>query len=300
MGSATYELFLTLTARAATRYPPPPGFDSWNREACQEWFHSYFLPRKGVQTATKLASLAVDDSSFANLAFRAVANALIDWARATTAGRLQKRLRGIFPSAGIVDASRIMAGDEAWTVPGNGEIIYSGDWRELLSAPALRTIGVISSLNPSGPTSQENRDRLSRAAKVLLHEAGGALRARDLATALVTFFELDDPELYVLTDQDHPDGGRDQLEAPGEHLQVIEQADAIWAELSQEERVGFAFLDSSLAAIRVALPRADREFVEKLRTKARTLIDRDANSLAALGIVRARSLDMSPAATRHA
>ena len=300
MGAETYELFVTLTARASTRYPPPPGFGSWGREACQEWLHEYFIPHKGAETATKLSTLAVDDASFAKLAFRALANALVDWARATPAGRMQKRLRGILPSAGVLDASGVMAGDEAWTVRGNAEIAFSGDWRELLSTPALSTVGAISSLNPSGPTSQENRNRLSRAAEVLLTEAGGAMRARDLATALVTFFELDDPELFALTDQDYPEDGRDQLEAPGEHLLIVEQADTIWAELSPDERVAFALLGSSLAAIRVAVPAADREFVEKLRVKAETLIDRGGHSLAVLGIVRARSLDIGPAANLRA
>lgn len=297
MGSATYELFVTLIARAATRYPPPAGFGSWSREACQEWFHDYFLPHKGFETATKLAALATDDTSFANLAFRAVANALIDWARATTAGRLQKRLRGILPSAGVLDASNVMAGEEAWTVPTNGDVAYGGDWRELLSAPALTTVGIIASLNPSGPTSLENRTRLSDAAKILLTEAGGAVRARDLANALVTFFELDDPALYALTDNDYPEEGRDQTEAPGEHLRVIQQADVIWAALSPDEQVGFALIGGSLAAMRAAIPSADGDFLENLRAKAQTLVARDGDSLAVLGIVRARSLDLGSSTT---
>ncbi|WP_251443353.1 hypothetical protein [Microbacterium sp. USTB-Y] len=292
MGPVTYALFIDLIPRAASWYPPPPGYKSWSREASSEWFHSYFLEHKGHATAVKLYALATDDESFENLAFRAIARALIDWARATAPGRLQKRLKGILPADSILDAKAVLAGQDGWTLPALGESIFSGDWRELLAAPGLRMVGVISVLNEGGPTSAHNRRCLSDAAHAILSEAGGAMRARELACALVEHFELGDPDLYLLFDDDLPDSDASLLEEPGERVEAVEQADIIWSALNVDERLVLCLLPAPLATIKVVVPTATATFVSGLEDKLRALVVRDDTAQAVLGIVRARSLDM--------
>lgn len=292
MGPATYALFIELIPRAASWYPPPQGHGSWTQDAARDWLHSYFIEHKGATTAAKLFALATDDKSFADLAYRAIARALIDWARATAAGRLQKRLNGILPGVGIVDAKTVLAGNDGWTLPAFGGAVFTGDWRELLSASGLRTVGTISVLNEGGPTSAHNRQCLSDAAHVILNEAGGAMRARELACALVEHFELDEPNLYLLFDDDLHDSETSTLEAPGERLEAVEQADAIWSALTPDERLVLCLLPAPLATIKVVVPTATRSFVSALEEKLRAIVIRDDTTQAVLGIVRARSMDM--------
>lgn len=295
-GPAMYELFLGLTKETGRRYPPPAGHAKWTLEASREWLHDVFIAKKGPTVATKLALTATDDDSLRRLARKAIQNAFTDDARATASGAMRKRLRGLLTKAGFYDATEVHAGTEAWSLPQFGESIFGGDWADLLRAPALATIDPIEALNTAGPTSRENAEKIVSAARILLETAGGAVRALDLAKGIVTLFELDDPDLYFLRDTDQDANEQDRVEVPGQWLERIQAADQIWAALSPDERVLVAYLDEPAAIHKKLLPaQADvNDLASTLRIKLSAMLSAEPAPPGALGIVIARSADLTP------
>ncbi|ROS48783.1 hypothetical protein EDF21_3235 [Frigoribacterium sp. PhB118] len=303
LGTAGYELFRSLVRKAARRYPPPPGYGSWSDEATREWLQEFFAV-KGPQVVTKLAALAHDEISLANLAYKAVSNALVDDARKTVAGRMAKRLSTLLPPAGIIDATRLRAGDPAWTLPSNGDAVFTGDWETILTAPALTRIGIITELNASGPTSSKNAAVISEAARIILETARGAVRARDLATAIVELFELDDPDAYLQRDDDVPETPSTGIDLPGERIVILHDADLLWSWLTNSERLAFAYLGEPLAVARRALPSHTdlASAMPALVEKVASIVKEHHISESSILIVQARShdaADQTPGRNQH-
>lgn len=310
MGDAMYALLVELVEKSTRMYPPPAGYTTWSKEAAQEWLHEYFIPKKGELVALKFLHTAVDDPTLVLVAKKSVRRALIDWARATTAGNMVGRLETLLPREGFVDAKAIFAGTPAWSLPELGEAIYQGDWTDLLRSPQLKGIPPISQLNRQGTTSRANIDSLVRAARGLLEAAGGAMPARDLATAVVELFELDDPTMYSLRDADYnendqmdepsPDDEQrtDQDEADGiPHIDFVDQeqahddADRIWDALSPAEQRLVGYLDSPPAWKPLLPGRSDAAAVARdLKQKLGSMLRAEPAAPGALGIVLARSV----------
>jgi hypothetical protein len=216
----------------------------------------------------------------------------IDEARATTAGAMKKRLAGMLPQHGFIDAKTIYAGTPSWTLPELGTEIYQGDWQDLLRDPRMKGIPPISQLNRSGPTSRSNVTSIIEGVRALLLAGGGAMRDRDIANAIVTLFELDDPDLYVMrdTDQDILD---QRIKENG--TEVVEAADRIWDALTTEEQRVVGFLDEPAAiCARVVPSYVDPvAFAARLGYKMRTILEADPPPPGALELVSVRSVHLS-------
>jgi hypothetical protein len=274
----TFSLFVWQVPSIAKRYgmPPPGGAKSWTREVCVEWVLEFF-DRKGHEVAVKLFNAATDEASFGRVVRRAIENQLKDEAKATTAGKLRSRMRTLLtPQTDFIDATQLHGGDPAWTLEGLGDEIYSGDWMDLLTAPALKAIEPIKQLNPAGPTSRENSEKLVNAARIILQTAGGAIRDQVLATALVHLFELDAPDLYLIRESDEGTSALPKIPSPEAHVEAIEAADAIIFALSPDEGRALLVIDEPLAEAAAYLPDiADiEEFLAGVKVKIQGLIER--------------------------
>lgn len=310
MGDAMYRLLVKIVRQSTSMYPPPAGYASWTNEAAREWLHGYFFPKKGELVAQKFLNTAVDDATLVMVARKAVRRALTDEARATTAGKMVGRLATLLPREGFVDAKGILAGTPAWSLPELGDAIYHGDWSDLLRSPQLKGIPPISQLNSQGTTSRANIDSLVGAVRGLLTAAGGAMPARDLATAVVELFELDDPTMYSLRDADR-DSDTDMADASPDDEQrsvheevdgvpitelvdrglAYDDADRIWAALTDDEKRLVGYLDTPPLWKPLFRGRADVTSVaSSLRTKLASMLDAEPVASGALDIVLARSV----------
>ena len=264
IGKQTLALLVRSAIRVANRkgFPPPSGHERWTPAAASEWLHDEFFPRKGFELPIRLRAEAADEASLRRLLERSAHRVLQDQAKATPVGLMIERMRTFLPRIdGVVDF-RECYGAEAWTLMSSGDAIFPGDWRDLLSDPALRAVEPLDELNSAGPATQANLRRLVEASEVLLRRAEGALRAADLAHALVELFELDDPAFWPLLDlledreEDEREVGlptRDGLELGALELAHL-AADQLLQELTYEDRLLIVWMDQPLALIRIAIP----------------------------------------------
>jgi hypothetical protein len=314
MGPSTYALLIDLLRASTRSYPPPAGHHSWTREAAADWLQDYFFPTKGERVALKFLTTATDDETLVLVARTAIRRALTDDARATTAGRMVARLETLLPREGFIDARKIYAGTKAWTLPELGDAIYQGDWKDLLRDPRLKGIQPIVSLPTQGTASKANIASIVQAVRGLLLAAGGAMYARDVANAVVTLFELDDPTLYALrdTDQDeHVDDfdGRSPDDEPlteydepddtptgpfADVAQMYEDAERIWNSLTADEQRLIGVLDQPIAIWKTALPgRSDALAVGRaLKAKLRGLLTEAPLAPGALDVLITRSTSL--------
>jgi hypothetical protein len=233
--------------------------------------------KRGHDIAVKLFLSATDETSFTRLVRTSIANELKDQAKATEAGKMRSRMRTLLnKESDFVDATGLYGGDPAWTLAGLEEAIYTGDWEDLLRAPALKTIHPIEHLNTAGPTSRENAAKLVGAARIILEAAGGAVRDQVLATALVKLFELDRASSFLVRDEDVKAAPGKPLDAPDLHAVAAEAADRIIYELSPDEGIAILVLEEPLAIAAAFLPHITDlpTFLSDLKTKMQGLIDR--------------------------
>lgn len=258
LGPATYELLITMTCKVARRYnfPPPSGFEAWNEGTATDWLSEEFFPRKGFELLVRLQLQAVDQASLERQLWTTIHNVLRDVAKKTTEAKLASRLSGILQKdARFLDATKIYAGEKAWTLPALGSEVFTGDWEELLYDPRLKKLPNLETLNTNGPTSSRNVATLSAAALILIDRAAGALEQIVIAKALVRLFDLGDGEQLGLRETD--EGDESKVGVPGELMLQLETADRAWNSLTDHEQLVFGLSDRPLVEIQTVLPWVD-------------------------------------------
>lgn len=297
--AASYAFLRRVVVSVAKRYnfPVRPGHAGWTPAAADEWISDVFWPKKGYEAVVTVQVQATDDSSAEALLRVVVHNLLRDEARATTTGKMLDRLNGLIAKQGDLAAGdACTGGTRSWTMPELGDAVYDGDWRDLLVAPVLRSLPPLGILNPAGPTSAANRDALNTAARLLVEAAGGAVRAADLARAVVQIYELDDPAIDTLEAETE---GRfvttSAAEAPGQRAEHVAAADFVWAQLELPEVLLLPHLDRSPALVKRLVPAVanPRQRLPDLQAKLRDLLKDQPDYDEVFGIVLARAEDFA-------
>lgn len=257
IGRIQYAWFVS-TVQAVARahgFPPPTGHPTWNDDAAVDWVNDLVAGSKGLEFLNRVGLTATDQASYDRLLRKSVKNALIDQAKATPVGKLRARMRTLLAAEPRVqDATHLLAGQNGWTLPENGEAVWAGDWDDLTRAPGLRAIGPIESLNTAGPTPAPQKKSLLDASVLMLADAAGAVLDQGLASALVKVFDLSDaPPLALFTaDGDDPAASAStyraelvaRIEAPGQWLETIDEANLLQLEFSANDldEIGHAVL----------------------------------------------------------
>lgn len=265
IGVKTLGFLVRTTTRVARQrgFPPPSGHTAWDDDAAIEWLNDVFFPRRGFDLPIQLRASLSSPAALATQCAQAIHWTLKDEAKSTQVGLMMERLRSILSRVPGVINARDIVGADAWTLESCGTEVFDGDWHSLPAAPELRQVPPLEALNRSGPTSQLNRERLAQASVAMLRRANGAVRAADLASAIVLFFEIGDPVFWPLLEADE----RDDEQEPPSHIAVTRPgfdagdlewaeaaADGLLAQFSDEEGRLLAYLDQPLAVIQEMFP----------------------------------------------
>lgn len=194
LGPATVGLLIRLVGQTGrtNSFPPPLGHPRWSDQAVIDYVGSILSTARGTGMVTNCAITAVDDSSLERLLLVSIRRLLIDEAKATPVGRLRRRLRTLLAKDGrFISADRLLAGEEAWSVPANGDAVWTEDIAELTRLTASVRVTSIDRLNTAGPTPAAARHSLVTMSHEALTRAAGAIRAQLLARFLLHHFALD-------------------------------------------------------------------------------------------------------------
>ena len=276
VGPETIDLLIKLvgqTSRTGT-FPPPLGHPGWSDQAVIDYVGSILGAPRGSGMTVSCAIQATDQQSLERLLLTSIRRFMIDEAKATPVGKLRRRLRTLLgKDERFVGANQLLAGDEAWTVPANGENVWAEDIDELNRLTASVAVAPIDRLNVSGPTPAAAKNSLLTMAHEALSRAAGAIRAQLLARFLYRRFNLDAALPTTVVRVDHH--GTTLTLDPLDDVSTL--ARRIYEDLSADE---IAILSDPEAAGRPsqAHPARDALF-DRLRVYSGNEVGRDAVNL---------------------
>ena len=216
------------------RFPPPEGYESWDDDAVIEVAHDFLIDSStgGTLSAGRLSRLvasATDEDSFARLVDKTVLNYLRQQARRSAGGAVLEQLRH---ALGRIDGVERTA-SRAWSLEAcAGELEFAGDPAELIAAAyAVDDVRIVRWNSETRRSPLADSESLRRVLLNILSVAGAPVPESVLVEVAVARFPLAiEPAPMEWKDEEnaHPTG------VP-EH--VIETAQHIWDQLSDEERV---------------------------------------------------------------
>ncbi len=247
---ATVELYRCVRAVArAGNFPPPDGYPSWTLDAIEETAHEVFADARGPQRLVELAVKAHDDASFRRLLEQVVRNFLRDRGRATTKGRLIRRLREVLnddPRFSVVPAGRPGAGRNVELTDGTTPGVWNGRLSDLVTAAYKVTDVSIVRWRAEARRESPVADAGSLAAvcEAVLQSAGASLSVAELADVVAARFAVGPtPVVTPVDDVDPWLPGVDAVDQAQVEADVLAGAERLLAQLTPRERLVLAYLD---------------------------------------------------------
>lgn len=236
-------LLRRVAAQAArtSSFPPPPSFGQWSDDAVDELLNEMIIKKSGVTFLLEALTGVDNQGSAERYLLKAVHNFLKDQAKATAHGKLRSRLRSVMAREPRFEW--VTSPEHGWRLAGGPEDWWQGD-RTVLHEVAMRVRGVsITSWNTSGPTPRPAQEALITVAVAVLTEAGGVVRAEDLAKVLLERFrhEIAPETVITLSIGDAEEHPADTNQEP-EHALAGISADQLWASLTGEQRAIVPYL----------------------------------------------------------
>ncbi|MEV4511604.1 hypothetical protein AB0K00_21835 [Dactylosporangium sp. NPDC049525] len=253
---ATVELYRCVRAVArASNFPPPDGHPSWTLDAIQETAHDVFADARGPQRLVELAVKAHDDGSFRRLLEQVVRNFLRDRARATTKGRLIRRLREVLnddPRFAVVPAGQPGAGQNIELADGTTPGVWNGRLNDLVTAAYKVTeVSIVrwrADARRESPVAEATS--LAAVCEAVLRAAGASLTIGDLADVIAARFAVSPtPVITPVDDVDPWLPGVDTVDHAQTEAEVLAGAERLLAQLTPRERLVLAYLDEPVRRI---------------------------------------------------
>jgi hypothetical protein len=268
LGQEGVRLLYETVQRVARRFPPPQG-GSWDSDKHTEAAHD-FLTGRAENPITALFLLAVDDESFKSLLYTAVLNHFRSVARQSERGKLLRRINTVLRE----DPRFVIAGDPSrlprrWVL---GELSnrdeYTGSPAALRKA-AWEAPGVeVARWRSATRTYISDRDSIVAFAEAVLRAASGPLGIDLLLEVAAHRFDLNEPPLVIDID-DTPAVAAD-AEEPDE---VGIQAEAVWSQLTEQERLALPYIDGTVREAAQALDMGKTKAAAVLRRLKALLVD---------------------------
>jgi len=258
------------TAGRTRNFPPPAGHSAWNAAAAIDAGNDFLGSPDVRRRLTEMAMLADDDNELRRVLTQAVVNHLRDQGRATTTGRLIRRLKDVLRDDstfttvpdGRPGAGNIALADLADPGP------FGGRDQDLLRAAfEVRDVTVVRWAPDARRESPiADRDSVRRVAAAVLTAAGGSLSWSELAGVVGPRFGVAtgrSPATVLVDALDGPRGSGDWPQeptepalAPGAALLREQTAREILDQLTLRERLVLAWLGETVRTIadRTGLP----------------------------------------------
>ncbi len=272
-----WTLLRRIAAQAARTgpFPPPQDYSRWSDEAVDELLVEMIAKKGGVSFLLDALAKVDNQGSAERYLLAAVQNFQKDQAKATAHGKLRERLKTVLGNDPHFTA--VTRPDQGWRLVDGPDLWWQGDIAVLHRA-ALQVRGVfISSWNTAGPTPRPTRDALTAVAAAVLTQAGGTVRAEDLARVLLERFRHEiAPETAAglfLADVDEQTARADQ---EPEHALVGISAEQLWARLTGEQRAIVPYLtapDDAAAALGIGPKEAAARRAQVIELVRLTTVD---------------------------
>ncbi len=247
---ATIELYRSVRAVArAGNFPPPAGHRSWDLDAIEETAHDIFADARGPQRLVELAVKAHDDVSFRRLLDQVVRNFLRDRARATTKGRLIRRLREVLdgdPRFAVVPAGRPGAARNIELADGTTPGTWNGRLSDLVSAAYKVTdVAIVRwRMDARRESPVADAPSLTAVCEAVLRAAGASLSLAELADVVAARFAVSPaPVITPVDDVDPWLPGTNAVDQAQTEAEVLAGAQRLVSQLTPRERLVLAHLD---------------------------------------------------------
>jgi hypothetical protein len=245
---ATLELYRCVRAVArAGNYPPPEGHRSWTMDAVVETAHEVFADARGPQRLVELAVKASDDGSFRRILEQVVRNYLRDQARATTKGRLVRRLRELLDAdPKFVTSPRERVGRTVGLSDGTTPGLWNGQLSDLTAAAYKVTEVSVVRWRAEARRRSPVADAASLLAvcEAVLRAADAALPISDLAEVVAARFAVSrGPVVVPVDDVERWAPTTSTIDEAEAELETRAGAERLLAQLTPRERLVLAYLD---------------------------------------------------------
>lgn len=247
---ATIELYRSVRSVArAGNFPPPAGHTSWDLDAIEETAHDIFADARGPQRLVELAVKAHDDGSFRRLLDQVVRNFLRDRGRATTKGRLIRRLREVLDGDqrfAVVPAGRPGAGRNIELADGTTPGTWNGRLSDLVSAAYKVTdVAIVRwRMDARRESPVTDAPSLTAVCEAVLRAAGASLSVADLADVVAARFAVSPtPVITPVDDVDPWLPGTNAVDLAQSEAEIIAGAQRLISQLTPRERLVLAHLD---------------------------------------------------------
>lgn len=241
LGDTGVRLLYDTVRRVARRFPPSGG-GSWTGDGFVEAAHDFLTAREGSPIMA-LFVLATDDESLRALLYTAVLNHFRSVARQSERAKLRRRLNTVLDR----DARFSVAGDPD-LLPKRWALRELLDGEEYTGSPAKLRLAAweapgvdVARWRSATRTYISDSDSIAAFAEAVLRAASGPLADDLLLDVAAHRFDLREPPMLLDIDDTPAPTAID--EEPNE---VGIAAEAVWSQLTDQERAALPFVDGSV------------------------------------------------------
>jgi hypothetical protein len=240
-------LYATVDAvRRFNRYPPPQSRAAWSTDLIQDVAHQYLAAERTKARLGRLVATATTDDSFERLLQKDVKNWFLMQARATDTGALLAALRHAIEQNDRIVKGGTTPGTRTWALVEHAALLpYSGPLRPLVDA-AYSVENVRAArwrLDARHRQPIAEADALQRVIEAVLDAARAPLAPLHLAQVIQARF----PATTSMSAEDSLSDADVAAGDPSRDDEIV--ADAIWADLSDNERLVVGISDQTVRQV---------------------------------------------------
>jgi hypothetical protein len=286
-GEAAVDLLYTLTAQELRKVLYLAGSERWSGVGSADAAHEYFVA-KGARVTRRLITEAPDDAAVGRILRSSIRRWLIDQSRKTALGARYRRLETVLRAEAEL-FERVPDGEPGagrWRLRG-GNGPSEVDFRDLVAAAwSVTDVEVPAWTDDRRRAPFASSESLARVVDAVLRAARGSVTVTSLVSVCSDRFPLGlDPYINSSSELEETPSGDDtvdQVVASEVAADVDRRGQAIFAELTPDERRLLPVLGESVEERRVALDlgRSQTQLrTRRLRTRLAALIGSDPDHL---------------------